>query len=85
MTLLLDPKLERSMEQESRKSRIVDLRFDVAWCLRSPEIEALIGILKLRAYELRLVETRFDEWRVVNLLLIETRCQRSPIRVNKSK
>ncbi len=49
--------------RDGRKSRIVDLLFNVAWCLRSPEIDAVFEIFKLSVDELRLVERRADEWR----------------------
>ncbi len=65
ITLLLDPKLEKATEEEEQKSRIVDLPFNVAQCLRSPEIEAMFEILKLKVDELRL-----DEARVLALLFI---------------
>ncbi len=39
-------------------SRIVDLLFNVAWCLRSPGIDAVFEIFKLRVDEFRLL----DEW-----------------------
>ncbi len=35
----------------------------MTWCLRSPEIGAVFEIFKLSVDELRLVETRADEWR----------------------
>ncbi len=85
ITPLLYPKSEKATEEESRKSRILDLLFHMAQCLRSPEIEAMFEILKLRVDELRLVEARDDEWRGVGLLFSEARWHRSPIRVNKSK
>ncbi len=79
ITLLLDP--EKATGEDGRKSRIADLLFNMARCLRSTEIEAMFEILKLMVDELRLVEARVDEWRVVALRFIEARCQR----VNKSK
>ncbi len=54
----------------------------MARCLRSPEIEAMFKILKLRVDELRLDEARVDEWRVVGPLFIEARWHRGP---NKSQ
>ncbi len=63
ITLLLDPKSEKATEEYCRKSRIVDLLFNVAWCLRSPKIDAVFAIFKLSVDELRLVETRADKWR----------------------
>ncbi len=34
----------------------------MAWCLGSPEIDAVFEIFELSVDELRLVETRADEW-----------------------
>ncbi len=58
ITLLLDPKSENSMEENGRKSRIADLPFNVAWCLRSPEIDAVFEISTLSVDELRGRESR---------------------------
>ncbi len=41
----------------------MDLLFNVPWCLRSPEIDTVFEIFKLSVDELRLVDTRADEWR----------------------
>ncbi len=48
----------------------------MAWCLRSPEIDAVFEIFKLNVDELRLVETRADEWTYrsrVEANIVETR------------
>ncbi len=37
--------------------------FNVAWCLRSPEIDTVFEIFKSNVDELRLAEKRADEWR----------------------
>ncbi len=50
--------------------RIVHLFFNVARCLRSPEIEVMFEILKLGVNEFKLVEARVDELRVVALIFI---------------
>ncbi len=57
----------------------MDLLFNAAQCLRSPEREAMFEILKMRIDELRLVGARVDDWKVVAVLFIEERYQRSPI------
>ncbi len=61
ITLLLDPKSENATEENGRKSRIADLLFNVAWCLGSPEIDAVFEVFTLSVDEFSLVETRADE------------------------
>ncbi len=63
ITLLLDPKSEKATEEYGLTSRIVDLLFNVALCLRSPGIDAVFEIFKLRVDEFRLLEARANEWR----------------------
>ncbi len=63
ITLVLDPKLQKATKEEGRNYRIVDLLFNVARCQKSPEVGTLFEILTLSVNELRLVETRADEWR----------------------
>ncbi len=58
ITLLQDPKSENATEENGRKSRIADLLFNVAWCLRSPEIDAVFDIFTLSVDELRGRESR---------------------------
>ncbi len=48
ITLLLDPKSEKATEEDGRTLRIADLRFNVAWYLRSPEIDEVLKTFKFR-------------------------------------
>ncbi len=49
--------------ENGRKTRIADLLFNLAWCLRSPEIDAVFDISTLSVDEFRLLEARANEWR----------------------
>ncbi len=51
------------IEARDNEPRKMELLFIVARCLRSPEIDAVFNISTLSVDELRLVETRADEWR----------------------
>ncbi len=75
ITLLQDLKSEKATKEEldNRELRVFSLTRRDA--LRNPEMEAVSKILKLKVDELGFVETRVDEWRVVDLLFIEARCQ----------
>ncbi len=63
ITRLLDPKSEKATEEYGLASRIAELLFNVALCLRSPRIDAVFEIFKLRVDEFRLLEARANEWR----------------------
>ncbi len=80
VNLLLDPKSENAAEEEDRQSKIADLLFNVAWCLKSAEIQAVFEIFKLRVGGLRLVLTTVDAWTALDHPFIETRLPGSPIR-----